>query len=62
MSTPTKFKLECENCGIWLVVTYDADVPTKVLGFDCQCGHRTPVIQVPGPAGWMRADSAEGGL
>lgn len=47
--TPTKIRLECEACGIGFVVTYDADVPTRLLKIDCRCGHSTPIEQVPEP-------------
>lgn len=57
--TPLKFRLECENCGTWLVVTYDADVPTKVLAFECACGHQTPVMQIPGPVTWILPASSD---
>lgn len=45
--SPLKFELRCENCSNSLVVTYDADVPTRVLEFYCLCGHTTPVREVP---------------
>jgi hypothetical protein len=47
--TPVESKLECEACGIGFVVTYDADVPTRLLSIHCRCGHDTPIRQVPEP-------------
>lgn len=47
--TPVKCRLECEACGLGFVVTYDADIPTKILEIQCRCGHRTPIKQAPEP-------------
>lgn len=47
--TPLKFRLECEKCGLGFVVTYDADVPTRLLSLRCKCGHDTPIKQAPEP-------------
>lgn len=45
--TPIKSRLECGCCRRGFEVTYDADVPTRILELQCKCGHVTSVRQVP---------------
>jgi ribosomal protein L33 len=47
MNLPTKVRLECDNCGASMVVTYDAKNPVTLLEINCYCGHDTIVQQVP---------------
>lgn len=47
MMKPMKCRLECGNCGLGFLVTYDTSVPARILQLDCKCGHSTKIKSLP---------------
>lgn len=49
MSDVYQFRMECEGCRERaFVVTYDANVPMRIISFECVCGHTTEIKRAPG--------------